>query len=239
MAARSGVVDLRQYTLMPGRRDDLIELFDGFFVAGQEAAGMHVIGHFRDLDDPDRFVWLRGFDSMSARGDALPAFYYGPVWQAHRNDANETMLDSDDALLLNPLHLGAGYPTYGASRTGAIAPESVVGITVVYRDAPIGASLRELVLDRVVPELAAASGEAVAVYVTDQAENNFPALPLRDENVIAWLNRFDDDAAYAEHRARLAASATWRDVVRPALERGARRPVQQLRLRPTALSQLR
>lgn len=53
------VVELRQYTLHPGRRDTLIELFDREFVETQEALGINVIGQFRDLDGPDRFVWLR------------------------------------------------------------------------------------------------------------------------------------------------------------------------------------
>ena len=97
------IVELRQYTLRPGRRDELIDLFERKFVDSQEAAGMTLIGQFRDLDDPDRFVWLRGFPDMESRNRALEAFYFGPVWQAHRGAANATMIDSDDVLLLRPL----------------------------------------------------------------------------------------------------------------------------------------
>ena len=61
-----------------------------------------MLGQFRDLDDADRFVWLRGFESMAARPAALGAFYDGPVWKAHREAANATMIDSDDVLLLQP-----------------------------------------------------------------------------------------------------------------------------------------
>jgi hypothetical protein len=35
---------------------------------------MRIIGQFRDLDHPDRFVWLRGFADMEARTQALGAF---------------------------------------------------------------------------------------------------------------------------------------------------------------------
>ena len=55
------------------------------------------------------FVWLRGFDGMEARKDALTAFYDGPVWAAHRDAANATMIDSDDVLLLKPAWPGAGF----------------------------------------------------------------------------------------------------------------------------------
>jgi quinol monooxygenase YgiN len=97
------VVELRQYTLHPGARDTLVELFDREFVTGQEEAGIRVLGQFRDLDDPDRFVWLRGFPSMAARKEALERFYGGPVWKAHREAANATMVDVSDVLLLRPV----------------------------------------------------------------------------------------------------------------------------------------
>ncbi len=52
------IVELRQYTLREGRRDELIDLFDREFVETQEQLGIAVLGQFRDLDRPDRFVWL-------------------------------------------------------------------------------------------------------------------------------------------------------------------------------------
>ena len=33
---------------------------------------MTIIGQFRDLDRPDMFVWLRGFDGMEARKARSP-----------------------------------------------------------------------------------------------------------------------------------------------------------------------
>src|SRR5580698_10869576 len=93
---RYPVVELRQYRLRPGQREDLVELFDREFVESQEAEGTAVVGQFRDLDDPDRFVWIRGFASMPARARALAGFYGGPAWKAHRGRANATMTDSDN-----------------------------------------------------------------------------------------------------------------------------------------------
>jgi hypothetical protein len=55
------VVGLRQYTLVPDRRDELIELFDRELIETQEKCGMRILGQFRDLDEPDQFVWLRSF----------------------------------------------------------------------------------------------------------------------------------------------------------------------------------
>lgn len=97
------IVEFRRYTLHPGRRDELIELFERAFVDPQEDAGMVVLGTFRHDDDPDRFTWFRGFRDMTTRRRSLETFYGGPVWVAHRDAANATMIDSDDVHLLRPV----------------------------------------------------------------------------------------------------------------------------------------
>ena len=101
-ALLSPIVELRQYDLVPGTRDTLIDIFDRHLIEGQEAEAMAIIGQFRDLDNPDSFVWLRGFADMEARERALTGFYSGPVWLANRDAANATMLRFDDVLLLRP-----------------------------------------------------------------------------------------------------------------------------------------
>ena len=58
------VVELRQYTTHPGTRDTLVRVFEQHLIEDQERCGMRVLGQFRDLGDPDRFVWLRGFADM-------------------------------------------------------------------------------------------------------------------------------------------------------------------------------
>ena len=115
----SGVVELRRYTLHPGARDTLVELFDRAFVESQEALGIELIGQFRDLDRDDRFVWLRGFTDMTSREQALGAFYGGPVWAEHRDAANATMIDSDDVYLLRPVTVAGAEPSTTGGTLGA------------------------------------------------------------------------------------------------------------------------
>ena len=96
----SPIVDFRMYTHQPNLRDDFIKLFEDEFIETQEAVGIQVIGQFYDLDDPDRCIWLRGFNDMSAREQSLTAFYNGPIWKIHRDATNATLIDSDNVLLL-------------------------------------------------------------------------------------------------------------------------------------------
>ncbi|WP_457356476.1 NIPSNAP family protein [Roseateles sp. P5_D6] len=224
------VVELRQYTLHPGKRDTLIELFDREFVAAQEAVGIRVLGQFRDLDGPDRFVWLRGFADMAARGDSLPAFYGGPVWTQHRNTANATMIDSDNVLLLRPAWNGAALPEPALPRAerGATAlPPGLVLATVFHLKAPAGPELLGLARGPLSDALRAAGARQLAWYVTEATPNNFPRLPVREgEHVLVSLALFDD--------ARAALSRDFAASLQPWLAK----PTQTLRLAPTARSAL-
>lgn len=225
------VVDLRQYTLYPGRRDTLIDLFDEEFVEGQEAYGLHLPGQFRDLDDEDRFVWLRGFPSLAARAEALTGFYSGPVWKAHSAAANATMKDSDDALLLRPLQLAPEYPGPRAPRPprGATAVPGSVIAGAVYHRPSLDDGFADYFAAELVPALTAVGAAPIATFETLPAENNFPALPLRDESVFVWLTRFAADTEYERFRRAELPDVSGRVV----------KPTQLLRLRPTARSQLR
>ncbi|NEA35065.1 NIPSNAP family containing protein [Streptomyces sp. SID13031] len=235
------MVDLRQYTVFPRQRDALVDVFDEAFIEGQEEHGMHIVGQFRDLDDPDRFVWLRGFRDLPAREAALNGFYYGPVWKARGAEANVTMKDSDNALLLKPIALRTGYPVRDAGRPpiGSTGIPSSVVAGAVYHRGSAGDGFGEFFADQIEPVLAGTGTGVVASFETLVAENNFPPLPLRDEIVLAWFAVFPSDAAYAEHRRQLDASATWQQKVLPEIICRSVAAPQQLRLRPTARSQFR
>jgi hypothetical protein len=205
------VLELRQYTLRPGQRDVLVDLFDREFVETQEAEGMAILGQFRDLDRPDRFVWLRAFPDISTRAAALTAFYTGPVWKAHAAAANATMIDVDDVLLLRPV---CGFPPFRAARpaVGTVrAPASAVLATIHLRDEEFDDSFADTV------------PRALACYRTEYAENDFPALPVRTGvHAFVTFSRFDSVEALDAHATP----------ARPGVQ------VHRLRLSPTPRSLL-
>src|SRR5579859_3034350 len=176
-ANRYPIVEFRRYTLRPGQRDVLIELFDREFVESQEAEGMAILGQFRDLDDPDRFVWLRGFEDMPTRAHALTRFYGGPVWKANSRAANATMVDCDDVLLLRPASEHSGFLLDGAVRPPVgytTPPSSLVLATVYHHDRPFDAEFREFFEREMHPLLDGTGAKPLAWLQTEYAENNFP-----------------------------------------------------------------
>lgn len=239
LATFSPVVELRQYTLHPGRREALIGLFDNHLIKPQEETGMKVIGQFRDLDRPDRFVWLRGFDNMEARRAALTAFYGGPVWAKHKDAANATMISSDDVLLLAPAWQGSAFDLTSAEHGGRHPAGEIVTATIFHVKPAGEADFVELFENKAAPLLARLGATLLAAFVTEHAENNFPRLPVRaDENVFVVFFRFADDAAQARHENALAGSEVWSGDLLPRLRKYFSKPSETLSLERTECSLL-
>jgi hypothetical protein len=237
------VVELRQYALHPGKRDVLIDLFDREFVETQEALGVKIIGQFRDLDHPDRFVWLRGFGDMTSRAKALTDFYGGPVWKAHREAANATMIDSDNVLLLRPARPTSGFSLENSNRPPVVSeevPTSLVVATIYYFGDPVTPDFINFFEHTLRPVAAGLGATISAYFVTENSENTFPALPVRaGENVFVWFSTFPNLAAYENYVAALSRSEQWRGEISTALTRYLERTPEVLKLSPTARSQLR
>src|SRR5215510_8591268 len=204
---------------------------------------MALVGQFRDADDPDRFVWLRGFPDMKTRAEALGRFYYGPVWKEHGAEANATMIDSDNVLLLRPVNMHSGFPAPVGARPPAghlTPPPSLVTATLCYRDSPFDQAFTAFFTSHVAPVMSQTGAAPLACLQTEHAENTFPALPVRTgENVFAWFSRFAGPALLDDHLRQIERSAEWRGRVLPALSALITGAPQRLRLVPTARSQLR
>jgi NIPSNAP len=230
------VVELRQYTLHAGQRDVLIDLFEREFVETQEAAGIAVMGQFRDLDAPDRFVWLRGFPSMDRRGASLAAFYDGPVWHQHRNAANATMIDSDDVLLLRPAWPGSGIGWRGRERATGAVRTSLPGLldaSIFRLREPASPELLRFCRETMTQVLIRGGADVLGWYVTEDAPNNFPRLPVRQgEHVLVGFAMFETPAAFEA----FVGSGRWACDVQPALEPWVADTTKSLRLVATARS---
>jgi hypothetical protein len=202
LSGSSGVVELRQYTLRPGRRDELIHLFEREFIESQEALGMDLFGLFRDAGRPDRFVWLRGFHDMASRKEALERFYGGPVWQAHGEAANDTMIDSDNVMLLRPAQPGSGFDSEMARVSGPLLCR-----TRSFSGSEECSAFGYLFLKEIQRHSATKEGILIAAFVTEPSANTYPKLPVREHeyNFVAFTSGISpgDHPAHASEGAEV------------------------------------
>ena len=211
-ARYSPILELRQYATYPGKRDVLIALFEKFFIEKHEELGAELVGLFRELNHPDLYVWLRGFPDMETRRKMLEGFYSSQIWMAHREEANSTMVDSDNVLLLREAWPGSGFHV-GPRNSDAmeITPKaSIVTATVCYFDTRPTEYFISLFENVLTPVLTKAGGPPIATFVTEYSANNFPRLPVRGgENVFVWFARFDNQESYHEYRENLTGEGDW------------------------------
>jgi hypothetical protein len=237
------VIELRQYITYPGTRDTLITLFEREFIESQEAVGIKVLGQFRDFNDTHRFTWMRGFPSMAARKQSLGDFYFGALWKTWRSEANATLYDNDDVLLLRPASPGMGFAPAAGQRpaAGNVAPQDgFVVATLYYFKQDVSSDFIATFNAELAPVFQRSGAQILGRFVSEKSVNTFEQLPVRENvNVFVWFARFADRAAYDRYNAQLAQDGRWRDQLFSSLYKSLLRPPEILMLDPTARSLIR
>lgn len=201
------IIDLRDYTTAPEKRDLLVERCERLFFPEQTRLGARFVGVFRDAESPDRFVWLRGMPDLDTRQRVLTAFYSdGDLWKAHRTEVNSWIADSDNVLLLRA---ASGW----AANANATAP-SVVGMYTHTRREPIKDAVD--LLREVAHEIERIGGRMLVTFATDPVENNFPRHAIRTgEAGFVWFASFPPELDCTlrvdgiEQRRLLPAGQSW------------------------------
>ena len=93
------IVEVRSYRIKPGRRAEFIEFFETRAVPALREHGMKVLGPLLDVENPNKFVWLRTFPSLEERDRMKEAFYEGELWKNELESVAMPMLDSYDVIL--------------------------------------------------------------------------------------------------------------------------------------------
>jgi hypothetical protein len=93
------IVEVRSYRIKPGKRDEFIRLFETRAVPAQRTYGINVIGPFLDVENPNKFVFLRSFPSLEERDRMKEAFYGGELWKNELEELALPLLDSYDVIL--------------------------------------------------------------------------------------------------------------------------------------------
>jgi hypothetical protein len=93
------IVEVRSYRIKPGRRAEFIRLFETRAVPALRAHGVKVLGPLLDLENPNKFVWLRAFPSLDERERMKESFYEGELWKNELESIAMPMLDSYDVIL--------------------------------------------------------------------------------------------------------------------------------------------
>ena len=93
------IVEVRSYRIKPGHREEFIQFFETQAVPALRKFGMRVAGPFLDLENPNKFVWLRMFPTIEDREQMRDAFYEGELWKTKLEGFAMPLLESYDVIL--------------------------------------------------------------------------------------------------------------------------------------------
>ena len=204
MKQRYELVEFRNYQITEGHVPEFRDHFEAHYLAPQEVHGMHVLGLFEVVDRPDRIVWVRAYADATQRASGLTAWYeHDPEWLSTRAEANRYLERYDNVLLLRP---SAGGPEFAAEHV----PHAERGTDdggdagfVLAIEYPLTSGQEDLSdeqergLELVLSERGV---RELGRLVTARVENEYPRLPVRDDDVALWL------VAGAEQTLRTMAS---------------------------------
>ncbi|HEY8226100.1 MAG TPA: NIPSNAP family protein [Pyrinomonadaceae bacterium] len=100
------IVEVRSYRIKPGRRAEFIKFFEERSIPALRSHGMKVLGPLLDLENPNKFVWLRSFPSLEERERMKNDFYEGELWKNELEAIAMPMLESYD---VNLCETSSGY----------------------------------------------------------------------------------------------------------------------------------
>jgi hypothetical protein len=92
------IVEVRSYRIKPGHREEFIKAF-AIAIPALRSFGITVPGPLVDLENPNKFVWLRSFPSLEERERMSKAFYRSDVWKNELEGIALLLLESYDIVL--------------------------------------------------------------------------------------------------------------------------------------------
>jgi NIPSNAP len=93
------IVEVRSYRIKPGHREEFIKFFETRAIPALRSHGMKVLGPLLDLENPNKFVWLRMFPSLDERDRMRTDFYEGELWKNELEAIAMPLLESYDVIL--------------------------------------------------------------------------------------------------------------------------------------------
>ena len=190
-------IEFRRYLVRDGERKHFAQYFDIYFPEAFQQLGAIAAGSFLERNNPNGFTWIRAFHGVDDRAVVNAEFYYGSVWNEHRDTLNDLMTDSDNVMLLRPLS-----PELGLAILPAVdpvrEPDGAQGVIVaqlfaVKKDA-VDAFAKDA--EPAFSQYRTAGAREAGVLVTLDVNNNFPQLPVRtDGPYLIWLGILRDTEA--------------------------------------------
>ena len=206
---RIKVIELRNYLLRPGQRDNFKDSFEIKILDTLNRRGNHVLGQYTVKDAPDNFVWVRGFDDMKSRLKALQGFYASKYWQQHVSIPRKYVLNYMNVYLLKPLHISQekidSTSTFNADWFGKQKGVAIVDFYIANQRRK---ELLDFVRNTYDSVLSVSGVKDVSYWISEMAPNDYPLPAFQDKNLLVTITFFKNETEYVAAQKRIESNMT-------------------------------
>lgn len=176
--------------------EPFIDYFEKNLISPQIASGAYPLGQYRIKGEADHFFWIRGFTDMTSRGNFLRTFYGGPEWKKHKGLVNPMLANNDNVHLLKPYNVQVSQDILQAGKHLAIIDYYISNTRLP--------ELLEIFTTSYLPLRKNAGLPDCTLWISELAENDFPALPVfQDKNLLVTITFYKDEQEYQQGQQQL------------------------------------
>ena len=97
------LIELREYTVRPGKRDEWVKMMEEEIIPFQVSCGMVITGSWRGETDESVYVWMRRFESEEERVALYAKVYQSDWWKNEMSPRVPEHIDRS-AIVVTRLH---------------------------------------------------------------------------------------------------------------------------------------
>ena len=90
------IYELRKYRILPGKLNEFLALMKEVVLPYQQQKGVVVKGTFVGVDDPNSYVWIRGFKDQAALDKFYKEAYQSDYWLKQVRPQLTELMDVDN-----------------------------------------------------------------------------------------------------------------------------------------------
>ncbi len=198
------VLELRNYVLTEGGRDQFIDSFKVSIEDYQNRNGAYVLGLYKVKDAENNFFWFRGYESMAARKKAMGDVYSSQYWAGVACMTQKFVINFHNVHLLKPFDINTGDSIPGIDATWFDKPK---GVAII--DFYIGNGTRNELINYIQHTyhnlLISAGVKDITYWIAEDQPNNYPQHPVfQDSNSLVSISFFNNENEYRSVKNRLA-----------------------------------
>ena len=203
------VLELRNYLLRPGHRDEFITGFETKIIDTLNARGNLVLGQFTVKGSPDNFFWIRGFKDMQTRLTCLKGFYSSEYWSKHVYIPQAHVINYNNVYLLKPVDILTGkkdsinfnFDWFGKQK-GIVVVELIIANERL-------SQLLNFMGSKFDPIVRSAGTINMSYWISELTPNDYPDLPaFQDKNLLVCISFYQSEVEYNTISQKLQSSLT-------------------------------